>query len=160
MKLNKLVLALLVLIAGGVLVRSSYGYPPLPGQKYGAGTLPFLFGVVGIALGGALCLQSWNARGDALVRITATMSGRAAWGGLVTILAIVGYIVLADRVGFIPVAVLTLTVLMWLGNVPLARAVAIAVVAALLCYVVFSRFLLVPLPSGPIETALWQAVFG
>ena len=160
MKINKLVVALLVWIVGAALVRSSYGYPALPGQKYGAGTMPFLLGIAGMGMGCALFLQSWNIRGDVLVQLTFQNLGRATWGGLATIIASIAYIALADEAGFISVATAILFSLMWLGNIPPKRALAISVITALLSYVVFSRFLLVPLPSGPIETALWQAILG
>lgn len=70
----------------------------------------------------------------------------------------VAYILLADRLGFVPVAVILLFILMWLGRVAPVIALIISVLASLLIYVVFSRFLLVPLPIGPVEALIWHII--
>ncbi|WP_372799984.1 tripartite tricarboxylate transporter TctB family protein [Paracoccus seriniphilus] len=158
MKINRLAIALMVMLGGVALIISSYDYPALPGQKYGAGTMPFLIGMMGLLLGLALFVQSWAIRGGSLFQLIVPPTGRAGWGALASLLGVVAYILLADRLGFVPVAVILLFILMWLGRVAPVIALIISVLASLLIYVVFSRFLLVPLPIGPVETLIWHII--
>ncbi|MDB6177261.1 tripartite tricarboxylate transporter TctB family protein [Paracoccus sp. Z330] len=158
MKINKHLIALLVAIGGAALILSSYAYPALPGQSYGAGTMPFLIGVMGVLLGAALFVQAGRASWNGLIRFTLAAAGPQAWGAVATLVAVVAYILLANWTGFIAIATLLLFLLMLQGKVVWTMAAPLSVVASSLIYVVFSRFLLVPLPSGPIEALLWRSI--
>ncbi|MSU89231.1 hypothetical protein GE300_06305 [Rhodobacteraceae bacterium 2CG4] len=156
MKADRLFLGLLIVLVGVALIASSFEYASLPGQAYGAGTMPRVVGSFGILLGLALLVQGWR-QGAARQRFA-----RADWARdrrglavLAVLLAVVVYILAAGAIGFIPVAGTLLVVLMLLGRVRVLPAVVVSVIASVTVYVVFSRFLLVPLPGGPLESLLW-----
>ncbi len=156
MKSDSLFLGLLVALIGAVLVATSWAYPALPGQAYGAGTMPRVVGSGGVLLGLVLIFQGWR-QGASRQRFAlgAWARDRRGLGVLSVLLAAVVYILAADLVGFIPVASTVLIALMLIGRVQAVTAVITALVASVLVYVVFSRFLLVPLPRGPVESLLW-----
>ncbi|MHA3979032.1 tripartite tricarboxylate transporter TctB family protein [Halovulum sp. GXIMD14794] len=156
MKADRLFLGLLVVLGGIALIASSFAYPSLPGQAYGAGTMPRVVGGFGILLGAALLLQGWRQGADRQRFARADWArGRQGLAVLAVLLGVVVYIVAAEPIGFIPVAGTLLLALMLLGKVRLLPALVVSVIASVAVYVVFSRFLLVPLPRGPLEALLW-----
>lgn len=87
MKINRLAIALMVMLGGVALIISSYDYPALPGQKYGAGTMPFLIGMMGLLLGLALFVQSWAIRGGSVFQLIVPPTAGLAGGRLPRCLA-------------------------------------------------------------------------
>jgi len=156
MKTDRLFLGLLVVLGGIALIASSFQYASLPGQAYGAGTMPRVVGSCGILLGLALLVEGWR-QGAARQRFALADWARDRRGlaVLAVLLGVVAYIISAGALGFIPVAFTLLVALMLLGKVRLLPALVVSVIASVAVYVVFSRFLLVPLPRGPLEALLW-----
>ena len=74
---------------------------------------------------------------------------------LVLLGSVVFYIVAADRLGFLPTAVVILVALFSVLRVPLWRAVLIAVIAALVVHFAFYKLLRVPLPWGVLTPYAW-----
>lgn len=157
MKLNDLSLGALVMAGGVAVLISSFQFSPIPGQDYGADTMPRVIGAAGIALG--LFLTAGSIAGGVRVpsaeRSDWSRSGRSLALLALTLALIVGYVVLSDALGFIPVAVAILFVMMLgLGSRPL-MSLAVAIVGAFVIQFCFGRLLLVPLPRNPFFDLPW-----
>jgi putative tricarboxylic transport membrane protein len=151
MRFGDLVLGLLVLAGGVALFVTSFGFPPMPGQPYGAETMPRVLGMGTIALGlvlagrgvlrrtaePAVALAPWTRRPAALGRL-------ALAAGLVAF-----YVAFAGTLGFAPTAfVVMLGLMLAMGARPLV-AVAAAAAATVVIGQAFGHLLMVPLPRTP-----------
>jgi putative tricarboxylic transport membrane protein len=133
-------------------------FPAMPGQHFGPALFPVLIGI-GLLLTGAILI----ARGVARLRTKPLFSG-GAWlrsgPHLINFLAIVGglllYILISDRLGFIPTALLLLFgwLLLFRGGRPVSSLV-IALALTLAVDYLFSELLLVPLPLGVLQALLY-----
>jgi putative tricarboxylic transport membrane protein len=151
MKFNDLVAGLVLILAAGAMIAYTTTFPAFPGQRYGPSLFPRILGVLIIACGLVLVWRGVAARraGAMLVEIAAWVRQPRQAGAFVLVLAsILFYILLAERIGFVPVAtVFLLSLLLWLG-VTAWKAGLIAVVATLTIYWFFAYQLRVPLPRG------------
>jgi putative tricarboxylic transport membrane protein len=157
MKANTLLLGLIMLLVGAAVFASSWSFSPLPDQSYGSDTMPRAVGIFGLGIGAALVLQALAA-GERVPRaIPADWAGdpRRVAGMTCAILGVVAYILLADVVGFVSIAVVLLLALMLLRRTRPVVAVIVAVLAALAVQQIFGRLLLVPLPRSDFLTFLW-----
>ena len=94
--------------------------------------------------------------GTPLVIFEAWARDRRLAGNLVWVLALIlAYVLLSERIGFIPLSIGILVVLFTRLAVPLGRAVVIAVVTTAVIYVAFGRLLRVALPRGLLEGIIW-----
>lgn len=157
MKFSDLTLGLLVLLGAVAVLLSSLQFSPIPGQAYGADTMPKAIGLVALILSLVLIARALRAgeRVPSVSRADWAHSPRALATFALTLALVVAYIVLADTVGFLPVAVGILVVMMLALGVRPLTAVVIAVVAALVVQFAFGRLLLVPLPRTPFLAGLW-----
>ena len=157
MKLNDAVFGLLLTALGAWVIFAVQGFPKIPGQPVGPALFPGLI-ACGLCLCGVLLMaQGWRERDgqpwmafDDWVR-----SPRHVLALAVLLGAIVLYIVAAEVVGFLPLAVLTLLALFLVLRVPPGRALLIAVIAALVIHFAFYKLLRVPLPWGVLKTYAW-----
>ena len=158
MRLSDFALGLIVLAAGIAIYLSSLSFTPIPGQAYGAETMPrtialgtVLLGVFLIARGAMrlrtepwLAISDWTGQSGPLLRI-----GFA-------ILLVVLYIAFSDQIGFVVSAfVLMLGLMLAMRANPLI-AIAAAALATIVAQQAFGRLLLlVPLPRNPALDFLW-----
>ncbi len=84
-----------------------------------------------------------------------SLSGRAVALLVLTLALIVGYIALSDQLGFIPVAIAILLVMMRALGVRPVVALVIAISGAVAIQFAFGRLLLVPLPRNPFFDLPW-----
>ena len=134
-------------LLGIAVMWSARSFPNVPGQKLGAGFLPMLVGAGLLLCALALIVRSLR---------TAAYSGRGAdearrehfGSSLVIVGAIVGYIVLADRLGFLIVAPLCLVATFLALRVKLSHALLWALAGTIVVHVAFYKLLRVPLPWG------------
>lgn len=145
-------------------------YPPAPGQPYGPALFPGLI-AVGLAVCSALLMFAPSrARGgglrglsktgqgaDSLVaRVDSGASPGPGWIPFVmTVGALVGYVAVVDRLGFLPTAVLMLAALFRSYGVGTGRTVILAVIASLAVHTAFYKVLKVPLPWGVLSGMAW-----
>jgi len=128
-------------------------FPSFPGQKYGPSLFPRILGV-GIAIFGAAILwRGWRRlRADGMQRVVDFNPEFGQGGRLVSFLLVPGgivfYLLLAERLGFIPTAFLLMAGLfLWFRVRPaLALALAFAVTGAMQWF--FGTMMRVPLPRG------------
>lgn len=165
MKLHDSVLGALLLAVATFALWQVRSFPPVPGQPYGAALFP------GLAAGAlAVCALALIARGlmarrsrlnavsDATDASASTSAETAGIGGLpllLTVGAIVFYIVLADRLGFIITGAVILTVLMAAYGVALRWILPISIIATLVIHTAFYKLLKVPLPWGLLQPLAW-----
>ncbi|SDG15395.1 tripartite tricarboxylate transporter TctB family protein [Pelagibacterium luteolum] len=113
--------------------------------QYGAGFFPIILGSV-IAIAGALLAVAKTAlvheeEGD---RYALRDFGKP----LVVLIAALIYVFFSQQIGFLLLAPVILTGLLLLGRVGWLQALAIGIIGSVVIYIVFAKFLLVPLPLG------------
>lgn len=154
MRLNDALLgALLLGFAGWVWWLTSF-FPRFPGQDYGPNLFPRIL-AVGIGLcGAALVLRGLRARGPLLVIEDWVRDPARLISFLLLPAAVLAYILLSDRLGFIPTAFLLLVVLfLWFRARPVV-ALPVAAGMTLLVHWFFAGLMRVPLPRGILDPIL------
>ena len=137
--------AMLALLGTAVLW-SSLSFPAVPGQKVGAGFLP---GIVGGGILLAALLLIWRSmRAGDYAEAKADRQAERYAPAAVVVAACLGYVLLAERVGFLITAPLCLVAVFLSFRVRLLPALLWAVVGTLVVHVVFYKLLRVPLPWG------------
>ncbi|MFC4169808.1 tripartite tricarboxylate transporter TctB family protein [Teichococcus aestuarii] len=152
MRLNDRALGVLTLGLGGLLLAASLRLPGVPGQELGAGFFPALLGGGVMAAGTGLLLAAGRQPGEPWLRAPAWMRDRwAATNVALLVASIVLFALLAETVGFIPLAIaILLAVQLRLGIAPV-RAAVTAVLGAIGFHLLFVMVLRVPLPPGLLE---------
>jgi putative tricarboxylic transport membrane protein len=151
MRVNDLISGAFLIALAVAMIAYTFTFPPFPGQKYGPSLFPRILGG-GLILCGLLLMV----RGRAQLAGGAPMAGLddayrpvRGWASVALMLGVIaGYIVFSDAVGFVPVALLGLLLLLWWFGVSLGRAIVIAVVAVLVFDWFFGWLFRVPLPLG------------
>lgn len=142
--------AVFILLAIG-LIATATTFPALPGQPYGAALFPTVIGAGFAICGVFLVVRGLSAVGrrqpplelDPLLR-----TPRNAISISLIVAATLLYILLADRIGFIPVAfVLLMGLFLWFRVRPL-NALVIAALFTAATFWFFANMLRVPLPRG------------
>ncbi|MGJ7495425.1 tripartite tricarboxylate transporter TctB family protein [Variovorax sp. RT4R15] len=157
MKFNDAVFGLILLVLGAAVLAVVQGYPKIPGQQVGPALFPGLIATGLCVCGAMLLLKGLRERAtvqwfhfDEWIR-----SPRHALAFAITLLSVVFYILVSERLGFVLTSVLILLALMWSLRVPAGRSVAIAVIATLLIHAAFYKLLRVPLPWGVLTPYAW-----
>jgi hypothetical protein len=147
-KLSELHLGLLTALGGIGLLFASAHFMPMPGQAYGAGTMPRLLGWCAILLGVFMVATSLKHLPEMLKPHLSdwVRSPRLALAALSVLATIVFYIAFADWLGFIPVSFISLFVLMLVLRTRPLTALLASAASTLVVYWGFSRLLMVPLP--------------
>ncbi|WP_108661588.1 tripartite tricarboxylate transporter TctB family protein [Acuticoccus kandeliae] len=157
MKLNDICLGLIVLACGIAIFVSALQFSPIPGQAYGADTMPRVIGAGAILLGLVLIGRSLVAG----VRVPAisiepwARSPRAIANLIVAIILVILYIIFSPSLGFVITALILQLALMLLRGVRLVPAVIVSIVATIVIQQAFGRILLVPLPRNAAFGFLW-----
>ena len=126
-------------------------FPPVPGQKFGAGFLPMMVGggLLLCALG--LLRRSFDRRHHGLPEEAAAASplaGARLGAVLVIIGSVLGYLLLADSLGFLLASPLMLVAGFRAMQVRWGPALLWAVCGSLVVHFAFYKLLRVPLPWG------------
>ena len=123
-------------------------FPNVPGQKLGAAFLPMLVGAGLLLCAVALIARSFRASAVPDEAPPASAKAEHYGSSAVIIGAVVAYIGLADRLGFLLVAPLCLVAVFLALRVRLVPAVVWAVAGTVLVHIAFYKLLRVPLPWG------------
>ena len=161
MKLNDAVWgALLLLLAAAILVHVQ-AFGKIPGQQYGPAIFPGLV-AIGLAVCAVLLIVKGVAarthgheRAEWVAFAPWTRSHRHVLAFALTLGVNVFYILLVDRLGFIPTGIVYLTALFWVFGVRLPWIVPLAVVLTLAIHTSFYKLLRVPLPWGVLQGFIW-----
>ena len=161
MKVNDAVWgALLLLLAAAILVHVQ-SFRTIPGQQYGPAIYPGL-----IAVGLAICAVLLIVKGLAartqdgrrvrwMTLAPWTRSHRHVVAFALTLGVNVFYILLVDRLGFIPTGVVYLSALFAVFGVRLIWIVPLALLLTLAIHTAFYKLLRVPLPWGLLQGFIW-----
>ncbi|MGH7326576.1 MAG: tripartite tricarboxylate transporter TctB family protein [Candidatus Rokuibacteriota bacterium] len=135
--------------AGALIFAATLSFPPGDAGQPGPALFPRIVGVLMGGFGATLAVRGFRA---------GAVGERIAWRrlprsvGFVNALfvtgAVLAYVVLAGRLGFLLVSTLILFVLMWRLGVSLLRAGVVAVLFTVFVYLLFYKLLRVPLPAG------------
>jgi len=137
------ILALAVLWSGSA-------FPNVPGQKLGAAFLPMIVGVGLLLCGLALVVRSFRSTAYAEAEAQATPEVEEHFGSAVVIVgAVLAYIFLSERIGFLFIAPLCLVAVFLALRVRWKIALLCAIGGTVLVHVAFYKLLRVPLPWGP-----------
>ena len=148
MRLHDTVLGALLVALAAVFFGYTFTFPDMPGQKYGPALFPRLIalGIAGCGL--VIAAGGWRS-GARWVDFHPLLRRPQGWMALGAMpLAIVFYLVVAERLGFLPTAaVLVAALCAWLG-VRWWAALLTGVVAAAVVQWFFGSLMRVPLPRG------------
>ena len=155
MRVNDAVLGSVLLAFAVALALYAQTFPDIPGQQYGASVFPTLV-AAGFAASGALLVLSG-------VRNRAPLVAWADWARerhgvrnvVITVLAVVFYILASERLGFMLTMAPILLVLLRLFGVGWPMAVTVAILMTLLIQYAFGSLLYVPLPWGLLAPVRW-----
>jgi putative tricarboxylic transport membrane protein len=150
MRANDAVTGAILVVVALAMIAATLTFPPFPGQRYGPALFPQALGAGLILCGLLLVRRGLAARraGAAWAEFPLGRDGRALGNSLAIPLAILVYVLLSDRVGFVPVAAALLFALFLWFRVRPATALATAVVATLAVDWFFGWMFRVPLPLG------------
>jgi len=139
--------ALLLALALAVLWNIQ-GYPRIPGQNIGPAAFPGLLAIVLVGCALALIWRGLRERAPHVVLGEWLRSPRHVGNFVLTVAALLFYIVAANRLGFLVCAALILLALFLKLRVRTAPAVVIAIVMAFVIHLIFYKMLRVALPWG------------
>lgn len=157
MRANDAINGLILIIFAVAMIALTASFPEFPGQHYGPSLFPRVLGALLIICGGLLM---W--RGLAARRAGAPLVEMAAWtrqpwrlgSFFLMLVSLLIYILVAETVGFIPIAFLCMLALfLWFGVRPIT-AVIVSIVATLTIHWFFATLLRVPLPRGWLDAIL------
>ena len=161
MKLNDAVWgALLIFLSAAILVHVR-NFPTIPGQNVGPALFPGLIAVglvvcaVILIVKGLAARAQGGERGHWLVFDAWTGSRRHVLAFALAVGVNVFYILLVDRLGFIPTGIVYLGVLFAVFGVRTGWIVPLALVVTLVIHFAFYKLLKVPLPWGVLQGIAW-----
>ncbi|PWB63051.1 MAG: hypothetical protein C3F17_10170 [Bradyrhizobiaceae bacterium] len=151
MRANDALSGLVLIVLAAAMIALTASFPAFPGQKYGPSLFPRILGVGIIICGLMLVWSGLSARRAGAPWVAVAPWVRDPWRAtsfLLVLAMLLLYILAAETIGFIPIAIVFLGGLfLWLGVRPLtAGAVAVAATGALFWF--FASMLRVPLPRG------------
>ena len=158
MRFNDAVFGVVLLLSAAVMIYHTRDFPEMPGQDYGPALFPVLIGC-GMIVCGVVLLVSGIKRVDRepLASWDDWISSPRHLGNLFAVLGgLLAYILVVDKLGFIPTAFLLLSGLfIQLRGGRIVSSMAIAVVVTVAVHFMFTRYLLVPLPWGVLTPIAW-----
>lgn len=145
---HDLVGGLLAAVLGTAVVLHVRTFPELPDGQPGPALFPGIVGGLLVVFGLVLVVRAVRARGEPAGEPGAAIPAQGWLRALAVIGFVVGYMLLAETLGFLVTMGVLLFLLMWLlGARPLVAAIATAVTVGFIV-LVFGELLLVPLPRG------------
>lgn len=135
--------------AGALVFAVTLSYPPGDAGQPGPAFFPRIVAVLMAAFGVALAMAGAR-RHEPIARVDwrQRVGSRGFVDALFVIGAVVGYIALADRLGFLITGTALAFVLMYRLQVGALRSAVVAVVFTVIVHFLFFKVLRVPLPTG------------
>lgn len=143
-RVDRIVGAALAVLAT-VVLWTARSFPNVPGQKVGAGFLPLLVGAGLLVSGLALV---WRSCGAGPAAETPAGEAQQLGPAAVVLASILGYVLLADTLGFLVVAPLMLLACCRVLGSSWRAALLWALCGTLVVHLAFYKLLRVPLPWG------------
>lgn len=155
MRVSDSVLGGALVVFAIVLAAYAQTFPDIPGQQYGAALFPTVVALGFAGCGLVLAVRGWGASAPAFSRSEWSRRPYAVPAVLAAVLAMAVYIAVSKWIGFLPVMFAFLLVMFALFRVRWPIAIVTAALATLAIDVIFSDFLLVPLPLGMMPDMPW-----
>jgi putative tricarboxylic transport membrane protein len=147
---HDLVGGLLAAVLGAAVVLHVRTFPELPAGQPGPALFPGIVGSLLVLFGLVLVVRAVLARGEPAADPDEGITAQGRLRALAVLGLVVGYLLLAETLGFPVTMGVLLFLLMWLlGARPLVAALAAAATTGFI-FLVFEELLLVPLPQGPL----------
>ena len=148
MRLHDTLLGALLVTFAAALFGYTFTFPDMPGQKYGPALFPRLIALGIAACGLVIAVRGWRC-GAPWVALSPALKQLQGWlSWLAMPLAVVFYLLVAERLGFLPTAAIVVAALCaWMG-VRWWASLVTGVVAALVVQWFFGSLMRVPLPRG------------
>lgn len=148
MRLHDTVLGLLVMALAAAFFGYTFTFPAMPGQPHGPALFPRVIGAGVFACGLVIAVRGWRS-GAPWLEVDAGLRNASGWARLLAMpLAVVFYLVAAERLGFLPTAALIVAVLAWWMGVKPWSAALLGVVTSGVMHWFFASLMRVPLPRG------------
>lgn len=148
--MKDIILGLCFVVLGVITVTIAQQYPTMPSLQYGPSMFPSLIGG-GFFIGGLVLivirLLELRKRPGGL-RAGTPIDYRMFLISLLPCALIVFYIVGSEYLGATLAMAIIMFILMLVRKTPLLLALAVSVIASLVIHVLFSKYLLIPLPEG------------
>lgn len=157
MRFNDSVFGVVLIVFATLEIAYTQTFPRLFGQDYGPDLFPVLIGAGLILCGGLLVIKGVAQRSSVpMVTVGDWAQDRNNVINVVVLIAcIVFYILASEWLGFVPISILILTILLLrLGSGPLL-SVSVALITTVLIHSLFAKVLLVPLPWGLLQPFAW-----
>jgi len=157
LKFNDTIFGVVLAALSAAILVHVQAFPKTPGQDVGPALFPGIL-ATGLGIGGLILIaRGWAARLSVpwLVLAPWTRSPRHVLACLLVIAAPVFYILVADRLGFLPTATLMLVALFAVLRVPLRWNLPVAVIVSFCIHFAFYKMLKVPLPWGVLKDHIW-----
>jgi len=157
MRFNDSVFGVVLIVFAILEIAYAQTFPRLFGQDYGPDLFPVLIGVGLIVFGGILVVRGVAQRATVpMVTVGDWAQDRNNVLNVVVLVAcIVFYILASEWLGFVPISILILTILLLrLGSGPVL-SVSVALITTMLIHSLFAKVLLVPLPWGLLQPIAW-----
>ena len=171
MRINDAITGAVLVIFAVAEIAYTRTFPSLHGQSYGPNLFPALIGLALAMCGLVLIIRGLIARrttGQAIVNdavnTTAVKwidlgniaeSNHARINALLIIVFLLVYIFLSDWLGFIPLSLIIVAVMLHRLGSPLVVACSVAIVTTAVIQILFAKVLLVPLPAGLLQGIVW-----
>ncbi|MEO7885415.1 MAG: tripartite tricarboxylate transporter TctB family protein [Polaromonas sp.] len=157
MKINDAIFGLVLAILGALILFTVQSYPKIPGQQVGPALFPGLIAAGIFICGLVLIVRGWRDRkaGPWVAPGEWVRSARHVTGFVLLVGSVVFYIVAAEKLGFLPTAMLILTAMFYVLRVPLGKSLLTAVIVSLVIHFMFYKLLRVPLPWGILVNHSW-----
>lgn len=156
MKLTDTLSGVIVAAFGVAVASYARTFPPMPGQPVGPGLFPTIVGLGFVAFGAMLVVAGLRAGERPVVTFEAwTRRRRTVLAGLAVPAALVFYVLVVDRLGFLLTGVVFLGGLFAIFGANRRWMVPAAVVVTLALHYGFQTLLRVPLPWGVLEGIAW-----
>ncbi len=156
MRFNDALIGLAFLVLSAVVLVDIQSYPDFTGQKIGPGAFPGLLAILLAGCSIALMWRGWRERQQqGFIAVGAWLSSpRHVRNFLVTVGALVFYVLAAEELGFLLCGALILLALFLTLRVRPAWAIPLAIALPVVIHLVFYKMLRVPLPWGVLPV-LW-----
>ena len=155
MRVNDALLGALLVVFAAALALFAQTFPNVPGQQYGASVFPTLIAVGFFSTGVLLIVSGMRARGPIVSWADWARERHGLRNVVVTILAVLFYILASEWLGFMLTMAPILLALLRLFGVGWVMSIVVAITMTLVVQYAFGSWLYVPLPWGLLAPVRW-----
>ena len=155
MRVNDAVIGALLLVLAVAVALHARTFPAIPGQEFGAAAFPIAIALALGLLALALIVQGARHWRGAIVWSEWARSRHGPLNLALAVGGMLGYVLLAGSMGFLPVMAALLTILFLVLGTRWWLSLPVAALVTLLIHLVFVDLLKVPLPWGIVPPLVW-----